>query len=146
MKKKQRKRFSFGDSGKLVRDKTMEQACKEDPSSSFSYKYLNDNEIQPQLLNKLQEEVAEILEAETKDQLCSELADLLDVIDAIKKHNSISAEELTISRIKKSELLGKFDNKLFIEWMECESSETNKWYKYALLNPHKYPELEPNDL
>ena len=54
LKKQQRKRFGFSYSGKLVRDKTIKRGCKEDPNSSFSYRCLNDNEIQPQLLNKLQ--------------------------------------------------------------------------------------------
>lgn len=35
MKKKQRKRLSFGDSGKLVIDKTMERIFDEDPNISF---------------------------------------------------------------------------------------------------------------
>ena len=43
IKNKQRKRFGFGYYGKLVRDKTMELAFKEDPSSSFSYRYLSGN-------------------------------------------------------------------------------------------------------
>lgn len=136
-----KKRFGYGHYGKLVRDKTMERASEEDSSCSFSYKYLNDHELQPHLFNKLQEEVLEVLEAKNQEQLCSELADLLDVIDAIKKHNLISEEILNITRKKKQELRGGFDSKLFIEWMECEPSEPGSLYEYCLLDPRKYPEL-----
>lgn len=143
VKIKERKRFSYGNSGKLVRDKTIEIALKEDPDCLFSYKYLSDHELQPHLFNKLQEEVSEVLEAKNQEQICSELADILDVIDAIKKHNFISEEALIIARKKKQELRGGFDSRLFVEWMECESSGSHSLYEYCLLNPDKYPELDP---
>lgn len=135
-----KKRFGYGNHGKLVRDETMERALKEDPSCTFSYRYLNDNEIQLHLFNKLQEEVTEVLEAKNPEEICSELADVLDIIDAIKKHNFISEEALMIARKKKQELRGGFDSKLFIEWIQCGSYS---FYEYYLLNPDKYPELEP---
>ena len=140
---KERKRFSYGDSGKLVRDNTIKMALKEDPDCLFSYKYLNHHELQPHLFNKLQEEVSEVLEAKNQEQICAELADILDVIDAIKKHNGISEEALIIARKKKQELRGGFDSRLFVEWMECESSGSHSFYEYCLLNPHKYPEIDP---
>lgn len=143
MKIKERKRFGYGHSGKLVRDNTMQRAFKEDPSCAFSYKYLSDHELQSHLFNKLQEEVLEVLEAKNKEQICDELADLLDVIDAIKKLNLISEETLTIARKKKQELRGGFDSKLFIEWIECEQSGSDSFYEYYLRNSHKYPELDP---
>ena len=139
----ERQRFGFGSLGKLVRDKTMEQCCKEDPSSSFSYKYLTDQELQPHLFNKLQEEVIEVIETKSKEQMCSELADLLDVIDAIKKHNLISEEEIATVRKRKAESRGGFDARLFIEWIEFEPSEANRLYEYYLLNPQKYPKIDP---
>jgi len=135
-------RFGYGYSGKLVRDQTMDQALKEDPGCSFSYKYLSDQELQLHLFNKLQEEVLEVLEAKNQEQICAELADLLDIIDAVKKHNFISEEMITIARKKKADLRGGFDAKLFIEWIECEPSGPHSFYEYCLLNPHKYPELD----
>ena len=134
-----RKRFGYGCSGKLVRDRAIERGLEEDNTSTFSYKYLENNELQTHLLNKLQEEVAEILEAKHKEEMCLELVDVLDVIDAIMKHNNISQEELAIIRNNKHKSRGKFDSKLFIKWHELGPSD---WYYHFLDHPHKYPELD----
>jgi len=134
-----RKRFGYGCSGKLVRDRAIERVLQEDSTSVFSYKYLEPHELQVHLLNKLQEEVAEVLESKHKEEMCLELVDVLDVVDAIMKHNNISKEELDIVRKNKYKSHGKFDSKLFIKWHELGPSG---WYDHFLGNPHKYPELD----
>lgn len=134
-----RKRFSYGHCGKLVRDKCIERGLADDSTCKFSYKYLEDHEFQTHLFNKLQEEVLEILESKNKEQICSELVDVLDVVDAIRKHNNISKQELSIAQKHKHKIRGKFDSKLFIEWHEMGPSQ---FYYYCLENSDKYPEIE----
>ena len=137
-----KKRFGYGNHGKLVRDETMGRALKEDPSCTFSYRYLNDHEIQPHLFNKLQEEVAEVLAANNKEEICAELADVLDIIELLKKYNNISEQELAAARQHKYKLRGGFDTKLFVEWIEFDNpSGPHEFYEYCLSNPEKYPKL-----
>ena len=137
-----KKKFGYGPGGKLVRDRTMEYGLQGDSSCRFSYKYLSEQELQPHLFNKLQEEVAEVLAANNKEEICAELADVLDIIELLKKHNNISEQELAAARQHKYKLRGGFDTKLFVEWIEFDTpSESHEFYEYCLSNPEKYPKL-----
>jgi predicted house-cleaning noncanonical NTP pyrophosphatase (MazG superfamily) len=133
-----KKRFSYGVSGKLVRDKSLDIVMAEDGTARSSYQYLTGSMLQESLLAKLLEEAFEVVGVKDKSELKEELADILQVVEAIKKHNGITQEDLDLAMKKKSELRGGFDKGLFIEWIEIGPC---RLYNYCSQHPDQYPEL-----
>jgi predicted house-cleaning noncanonical NTP pyrophosphatase (MazG superfamily) len=71
----------------------------------------DDAEYWQKLKEKLSEEVLEF----QKDENIEELADILEVIDAIIKHKDFKKEEIEKVKIKKTDERGKFDLKIILE-------------------------------
>ena len=130
-----RKKFGFrnsvGQIGKIARDNFLEGTLREDATAKISYKYLTGQELQACLLEKLVEETTEVCDAGDLQNLTEELADVLQVVETIRKHNNIS---------KKRETRGAFDKGLFIEWIELGLN--SDLCKYCLSYPNKYPQIE----
>ena len=94
---------------KLVRDKIISIIQKNGRTPIFHV--ADDSEYWEKLKAKLSEEVKEFLESESPE----ELADILEVVDAICKYKSISPEELVKMKNKKREERGGFDDKVILE-------------------------------
>lgn len=139
----ERKRFYYSKNGKLVRDNCLEIVAAEDSGSTTSHLFLNPEELKLALFEKLKEESAEVCSAKNRSELVSELADVLEVIESIKKTSAITSEELDDARILKKEMRGGFDSGLFINWIEIK--EGGRLYNYCLKNPNDYP-TDLNDL
>ena len=71
----------------------------------------DDIEYWQKLKEKLQEEVSEFEEAETKE----EMADILEVIDAICDYKKFDKKGLEEIKTKKAEERGKFKNKIILD-------------------------------
>lgn len=107
---------------KLVRDKMID-IYKNDveskiTASDYSVRYMEPEETLEKLKDKLLEESQEVFEAygkEDKSQLKEELADVIEVIDAILYHNDIKLEEVLAIRDAKRERKGGFETGLFLE-------------------------------
>lgn len=97
---------------KLVRDKIPEviEENGEDPTSHVA----DDEEYSDRLIEKLDEEVAEYRESGKLD----ELADILEVIHAIRKHKGLSREELQEIREQKADQRGRFNDRIVLERVE----------------------------
>lgn len=97
---------------KLVRDNIPEiiRNSGETPHISF----LDDASYLKELRKKLLEETNEFLESEE----IVELADILEVIEALAKAKGISLDEIMNLKIKKSIKNGAFDKRLFLEYVE----------------------------
>ncbi len=94
---------------KLVRDKIpeiMKSAGKNPITHSAS-----DDEYWEKLKEKLSEEVNEFLNNSNKE----ELADILEVINAICYFKDISMEEIEFAMQKKAEQKGIFNDKIILE-------------------------------
>jgi len=78
----------------------------------------DDNEYWDKLKLKLQEEVDEVLEDGTDDEVKEELADVLEVINAICKFKKVDKEELELLRVKKVEERGGFEDKIILDGVE----------------------------
>lgn len=107
---------------KLVRDKMIDiyknDIEKKISAGGYSVKYLKPKEILEKLKDKLLEEAQEVFEAYDKDDkthLKEELADVIEVIDAILFHNKISLDEVLKLRDLKKEKKGGFETGLFLE-------------------------------
>lgn len=107
---------------KLVRDKMID-IYKHDienklSASDYSVKYLTPQETLAVLKDKLLEEAQEVFEAydkEDKTELKTELADVIEVIDAMLYHNGISLEEVLKLRDEKKARKGGFETGLYLE-------------------------------
>lgn len=79
---------------------------------------MSPDETLEKLKDKLLEEAQEVFEAykeEDTSHLKEEVADVIEVIDAILYHNKISLAEVLVLRDKKKEKKGGFETGLFLE-------------------------------
>jgi len=94
---------------KLVRDKIPEYIEKKGGKAIFHI--AEDEEYWVKLKEKLSEEVLEF----KKDESAEELADLLEVIDAIFDYKHFDREEVEKIKDKKVEERGKFTKRVILE-------------------------------
>lgn len=100
---------------KLVRDKIPNE-INNIPNKSCKYYIMNDDEYNNELDKKLIEEAYEY----KADHSIEELADLMEVIQAIMKERKISEEELKLAMKIKKDKKGAFYNKIFLQSVEEE--------------------------
>lgn len=93
---------------KLVRD-NIPEIIRNNNKTPIT-KTLNNEEYLRALKAKLQEEVDEFLESND----IAELADILEVVDALSTANDSSLNEVMDIKIRKAEKNGKFENKIFL--------------------------------
>lgn len=109
---------------KLVRD-NIPQVIKSN-GGDFKTKRLNDREFEKELIRKVGEEASGLLSAKDKQGLISELADVLDVIEEIKKLKGISNQEIKKSQKAAYERKGGFKEKLYLFWSSDTGYKTNE--------------------
>ena len=95
--------------GKLVRDKIPE-IIKADAKMPITH-VADDTEYWEKLKNKMNEEISEFLETESKE----ELADVLEVIYAVCDFMHFDKNELEEIRKKKAEEKGGFEKKIILD-------------------------------
>jgi len=123
---------------KLGRDKDLENFKAQ--GIVPKYKMLSGDEWRTELQRKLVEEVTEVSEAKNAEEITDELADILIVIKGLCKAYGISIENLERIKQKKYVQRGGFEQGLYIERLEMESS--NPKVRYFRASPGKYPEVE----
>lgn len=94
---------------KLVRD-NIPNICISN-NQTPKYRVLDDSEYQSALCKKLKEETKEYLLSRDKE----ELADILEVVEALAQSQGVSFEQLLEIKEKKAEKNGKFEKKYFLE-------------------------------
>lgn len=107
---------------KLVRDKMVDiyehDVQNKISASSYSVRYMEREETLERLKDKLLEEVEEVFEAygkEDKTHLKEELADVIEVMDAMLYHNNLSLPEVLAIRDAKKEKRGGFEKGVYLE-------------------------------
>lgn len=118
---------------KLVRDKMIDiykhDVANKISASGYVVKYLSREETLEKLKDKLLEEAQEVFDAygaSDKTQLKEELADVIEVIDAILYHNELSLPEILAIRDTKKEKKGGFENGLFLESIDYFDNDARK--------------------
>ena len=97
---------------KLIRDRIPEIIAANGRSAQF--RVLSDDEYAAALERKLTEEVAEYLESRAP----VELADVLEVVQALAENKGLSFDELLAIKAEKQRTNGAFRKKLFLEFVE----------------------------
>jgi len=107
---------------KLVRDNMVDiyehDVKNEISASDYKVRYMSPEETLEKLKDKLLEEAQEVFVAygeEDKTNLKEEMADVIEVIDAMLYHNKISLEEVLAIRDAKRAKKGGFEKGIFLE-------------------------------
>jgi predicted house-cleaning noncanonical NTP pyrophosphatase (MazG superfamily) len=109
---------------KLVRDKIPEVIKKAGGTAEF--KKLTSKQFEKELLIKVGEESTGLLGAKNKKEMASEIADILAVIDEIKKVRKITNQDIQKELTSNMERKGGFNKKLFLVWSEDTGYKTNE--------------------
>lgn len=98
---------------KLVRDRIPEIIKKD--GKVCSTKTLTATEYQVELKRKLVEESTELLDANTKEEMLEELADIYEVIEAILFEEKFDIKDIQDKRICKNMRKGSFEDKVYLK-------------------------------
>lgn len=101
---------------KLVRDNIPQIIVKS--GKTFKIKILDQNEFQSELKKKLVEESKELQNANTKEEMINELADIYEVLDYIIMDHKIDLLEVKKRRIQKNMKNGAFDERIYLEYVK----------------------------
>lgn len=128
---------------KLVRDRTVPDYQEEASVVGMSHRTLHGIELIRELIAKVHEEADEIpvTDSPTKaefGEIVAEIADLEDVVVALKKHYGVTDAMTAAASEAKAAKRGKFDNGDYIESITVE--QDSRWVRYCLGEPSKYPE------
>lgn len=93
---------------------------------AYKVRQMKQKEFHKELLRKVGEEASAVTKVKTKKELVEELADLLTVVEEVKKQKKITDWELqtAIKDVKKSK--GMFKKRYFLSWSGDDSYKTNE--------------------
>ncbi|WP_459500525.1 pyrophosphohydrolase domain-containing protein [Bacillus sp. C1] len=97
---------------KLVRDRIPE--IIENNGKTVTTRILDEKEYIEEVSKKIQEELLEYLEAESKEHKVEELADLLELVNALTQYEGVTLEDVENVRKQKAEKRGGFRERIFL--------------------------------
>jgi len=109
---------------KLIRDDIPERI--KESGGKYLCKKLSLKDFKKELLKKVLEESSGVAYAKNKKEIISEIGDVLDVIDEIKRNLSISSTEITASRKSEFKRKGGFKKRQYLVWAEDTGYKTNE--------------------
>lgn len=101
---------------KLVRDKV--PSLIEEDGRIAHYNILNGEEYKIALKRKMVEEVGELIEAESEEEMKEGLVDIAEVVDAIIKAYDFNPKELIDRQFEKLDKKGGFERGLYLYKVE----------------------------
>lgn len=123
----------------LIRDKRLKQM--QNKGLKVDYEILSNEAYLKELKLKLVEESTECLNTLNNEDLITELADVLEVIDFIIKAAGLNKDKILSYKSQKYEKLGGFDLKIKTHFVEIEEKNQDE-LSYYLKFPDKYPSLD----
>ena len=122
---------------KLARDNTIEGMAND--AIRTTYKQLKHKELLEGLRKKLLEESLEVAEATERMHVVNELADVFEVIDALRDMYCITNAEVSAAKETIYRKRGGFKKGIFLETIEM--SESNPYVKHFRASPNRYLEV-----
>ena len=101
----------------------------EDEGVSVNRNSLSKSEYLSELKRKILEEAQEVHDAESKEDLITELADVIEVIHAIADANAISLADIENAQSEKREINGGFLPENYINYIEV-AEDNHKVIEY----------------
>ncbi len=124
---------------KLVRDKVVKKCLDDEEVLHTEYRILDKQEFRRELLRKVHEEADEIpLGDNRRDESLKELADLQEVVDALRQDFGFSIEQVQEEMARKKQDNGGFDNRHYIEYNDF--IDDSRWVEILRAQPGKYRE------
>ena len=109
---------------KLIRDKIPEKIHSK--GSDLKAVRLNRRQFEQELLKKAEEEAGGLAASKDNEEFLSELADLLVVIEELKRVKHISSAQIAKALRKNFNEKGGFKKKLFLVWSSDDNYKTNE--------------------
>lgn len=132
------RRFYFN---KLARDKAIKQM--ESKGIVLKTKTLTDNEEYLEAVTqKIVEELEEMFDSQSQEELIVELADLEEILDTFKALVKVDQADIDAVRKAKTAERGDFSKRLFIEYADIPESAKEE-IEYFEGQPDRYPEMDP---
>lgn len=124
---------------KLVRDKVVKKCLDDEEVLHTEYHTLDKQEFRRELLRKVHEEADEIpLDDNQRGESLKELADLQEVVDALRQDFGFSIEQVQEEMSRKKQDKGGFDKRHYIKYHDL--ADDSKWVKIFRAQPGKYRE------
>ena len=124
---------------KLVRDKVVKKCLDDEEVLHTEYRILDKQEFRRELLRKVHEEADEIpLGDNQRDESLKELADLQEVVDALRQDFGFSTEQVQEEMARKKQDKGGFDERHYIKYHDLD--DDSKWVEVFRAQPEKYRE------
>ena len=109
---------------KLIRDKIPEKIRRN--GGDYKIKKLSQRAFEIELLKKVGEESSGLVVSKSKEELVSELADIIAVIEEIKKVKHITSKQILKALKENFARKGGFNRKLFLLWSSDTGYKTNE--------------------
>jgi len=85
----------------------------------------SDEEYGAELVKKIVEEAGEVRDAKDREELVKEIADLVDVISALRELKGITDDELSAALAVRREKRGGFSKRSYVLWTEDDGYRSN---------------------
>ena len=109
---------------KLIRDNI--PAKMDRVGAAYEIRKLDGKEFEKELLKKVGEEASGLLAARNRKGLIEELADILDVIEEIRRHWKIKPSCLRKKQKENALKKGGFKKRIYLVWSEDTEYKTNE--------------------
>lgn len=110
------------DEGWLVKEKSLSTTC-----------------YRLELKRKMQEEADELAEARTKEEIATELSDILELARCLADAHDLSWSEVVLVKKAKKKKSGSFKQQRYIEHISYHPGADSRWLRYHLRQSDKYP-------
>ena len=97
---------------KLIRDRIPE--IIKDDNKLCEVRILDNSEFSREVYRKLLEEMTELSNASSRDEIINEMADIHELLDTLRDIHNIHLNEVLTKQISKGLTNGKFERKLFL--------------------------------
>lgn len=109
---------------KLIRDNIPEKIRRN--GGDYKINKLGRKAFEIELLKKVGEEASGLVASKSKEELVSELADIVAMIEEIKKVKHISSKQISKALKENFNRKGGFNKKLFLVWSSDTGYKTNE--------------------